>query len=150
MPIGAARFTALITVYATFSSQKKSENDHRSNCRKNSYLVTLMGSEVRINASFCCGKRCVVGVSRTFSWIWLLLYMNTQAPASVTAGSYRQDFWPRPGSDKATCWIRPYSALRSTGSWVTWMPIRALGWARHPLPILCMLTIPPYSRHHHW
>ena len=28
------------------------------------------------------------------------------------------------------------------------MPIRALGWARHPLQISCMLTIPPYSRHH--
>jgi len=65
--------------------------------------------------------------SRTFSWIWLLLYMNTQAPVSVTVGSYRQDSWPRPGSDKAACWLRPYSASRSTGSCITWMPIRALG-----------------------
>jgi len=97
---------------------------------------------------FSCSSNCAVGVSRTFSWIWLLLYMNTQAPASVTVESYRQNFWPRPGSDKAACWLRPFSASRSTGSWITWMPILALGWARHPLPISCMLTIPPYSRHH--
>ena len=69
----------------------------------------------------------VTGHADDWNWCdWLVWSCPlSSTPVSVTVGSYREDSWPCPGSDKAACWLRPYSASRSTGSWITWMPIRA-------------------------